>query len=171
MCPTLHGNCDYFHWIKSLTTSSKIIPCVCEHITLGRFNLLCFWSTILSFCSNVCYSTNKSPKFRSQVPKIWLWTCRTDHEAREIRVLQNCIYFFGAQGEKNAPWNTSIENLLQFHSDFLTSCGPLYQLQDFLRNILLFNKSFAKKNSQTAFSSLLLFTIVLKLEEKAERKK
>jgi len=62
-------------------------------------------------------------------------------------------------------------NLLQFHSNFLTSCGLLCHLRDISRNILLFNKPFAKKNSQTIFPSLVFSTIVLKFEESAKRKK
>lgn len=145
MWSTLHRNHDYFCWIKSLMTSSKIIPCLSEYIILNSFNLLCFMTEQIrckpwAFGVMFVNSTDKFQKLRSWVSKTCLWTYRNDHEVKETRVLQKCIYIFGTQGEKNPTWNTSIVNLLHFHSNFLTSCGLLYNLWDFSRNILLFNK-------------------------------
>lgn len=75
-----------------------------------------------------------------------------------------CIYIFDTQGEKKPMWNKTIVNLLQL-SNLLTSCRLLHQLWNFSKNILLFNKSFVKKYSQTIFSSPFHSTIVSKYEE------
>lgn len=59
-------------------------------------------------------------------------------------------------------WNKTIVNLLQL-SNFLTSCRLLHQLWDFSKNILLFNKSFVKKYSQTIFFISLPFYYCVKV--------
>lgn len=61
--------------------------------------------------------------------------------------------------EENYSEFTAIS--LQFHSQLWTFVSSWA----FSRNILLFNKSFVKKYSQTIFSSLFHSTVVSKVEE------
>lgn len=152
MWPALLQNRNYSNRIKSLMTSPKIIPCVSECRIFSRFYLLYFvakqirceqWTLAQYAVPLLINSRNLGLQFQKRGSELAGMTIRLKKQQ-----LYRGVYIFLVSREKKKPtWNTGIVNLLQFHSDFLTSCALLCHLWDFSRHILLFNKSLAKKNS------------------------